>query len=219
MHMNVLSVCLSWGMQCLQRPEEGIGSFRTGISDGCEPSCGRWEWENLHPLEEQPVLSMHWAICPAPRQHFLYARNYSVSLSLSLIQSHLNAMLRLRYKAACGTARSRTQWGIRGWIICTASHAPLRANPSSVPLDTMDALCDKWSVTAMYGVFSVWLQFAARHFVRIWLRVRPVKLLAYVVMRDSARSDRCLDTGILPGQAGLLLAFRKLQVLLFKSAV
>jgi hypothetical protein len=41
--------------RCLWRPEEGIRSLGTGVTDGCELSCEFWE-SNLGPLEEQPVL-------------------------------------------------------------------------------------------------------------------------------------------------------------------
>ena len=40
---------------CLQRPENGVGIHGTGITDGCELPCGRWEL-NPGPLEEQAVL-------------------------------------------------------------------------------------------------------------------------------------------------------------------
>ena len=39
----------------LQRPEEGTGFPRTGVTNGCEPPRGYWE-SNPGPLEEQPVL-------------------------------------------------------------------------------------------------------------------------------------------------------------------
>ena len=40
---------------CLQRSEEGVGSPRTGVIDGCEPPC-RCQELNSGLLEEQPVL-------------------------------------------------------------------------------------------------------------------------------------------------------------------
>ena len=49
--MYVYHVC-AW---CLWRPEEGIRSPGTGVTDGCEPPYGYWE-SNLGPLEEQQVL-------------------------------------------------------------------------------------------------------------------------------------------------------------------
>ena len=57
MHMGVMPVlCLdtmcAW---CAWRPEEGAGSFGTGVTDDGEPPCGCW-MPNLGPLEEQPVL-------------------------------------------------------------------------------------------------------------------------------------------------------------------
>jgi hypothetical protein len=36
---------------CPWRPEEGIGSPRTGVPDGNDPLCGYWEL-NPGPLEE-----------------------------------------------------------------------------------------------------------------------------------------------------------------------
>lgn len=52
-----LSVCLSFCLciTCVQhpwRPEEGIKSSRTGVSDTCEPSWRHWK-SNLGPLEQQ----------------------------------------------------------------------------------------------------------------------------------------------------------------------
>lgn len=40
---------------CLQRSEEGIGSPRTGVIDGCKPTCG-YRASNLSPLQEQQML-------------------------------------------------------------------------------------------------------------------------------------------------------------------
>ena len=42
-------------VQCLQRPEEGLISPETRVTDGCELLCGCWEL-NLGLLEEQSVL-------------------------------------------------------------------------------------------------------------------------------------------------------------------
>ena len=42
-------------MQCPQRPEKATEFPGTGVTDGCEPTCGCWEL-NLGPLKEQPVL-------------------------------------------------------------------------------------------------------------------------------------------------------------------
>ena len=41
---------------CPQRPEEGIGSPGTEVTDNCKPPCGCWEL-NSGLLEDQPVLS------------------------------------------------------------------------------------------------------------------------------------------------------------------
>ena len=49
-----ISVCYMDTL-CLLRSEEGIGSPRTGITDGCESPGGRWEL-NFGPLQEQQVL-------------------------------------------------------------------------------------------------------------------------------------------------------------------
>jgi hypothetical protein len=43
------------GVQCPQRPEEGIQSLRTGIRVCCQTTCGYQEW-NPGPLDEHPVL-------------------------------------------------------------------------------------------------------------------------------------------------------------------
>ena len=37
-----------------KRPEDGIGSLGTEVTDGCELPCGFWE-SNLGPLEGQPA--------------------------------------------------------------------------------------------------------------------------------------------------------------------
>ena len=42
-------------MQCPQRPEEGIGTPGTGVTDNCELPCEYWE-SNLGLPEEQTVL-------------------------------------------------------------------------------------------------------------------------------------------------------------------
>jgi hypothetical protein len=42
---------------CLQRPEEGVGLHRTGVTHGWEPSYRCWE-SNSNPLKEQPVPFM-----------------------------------------------------------------------------------------------------------------------------------------------------------------
>lgn len=34
----------------LWRPEEDVGTPRTGVLDGCKLPCGYWEW-NLSPLK------------------------------------------------------------------------------------------------------------------------------------------------------------------------
>jgi hypothetical protein len=51
--MYVCTVCV----QCPPRLEEGVGTPRTGTTDGCKFSCGCWE-SNFDPLEEQPMLLM-----------------------------------------------------------------------------------------------------------------------------------------------------------------
>ena len=48
-----VSVCTTF-TKCPQRPEEGVRSPGTGITEGCELPRGYWEL-NLGPLEEQPV--------------------------------------------------------------------------------------------------------------------------------------------------------------------
>lgn len=59
MHMRVLPEPLSvyhvsaWSSR---RPEEGVGSSATGVTDDCEPLCGCLEL-NLGPSKEEPVLS------------------------------------------------------------------------------------------------------------------------------------------------------------------
>ena len=58
MCVDILPACMSVHRVlpgALRRPEEGVGSPGTGITDGCEPPCGCWE-SNPGPLEEQPVL-------------------------------------------------------------------------------------------------------------------------------------------------------------------
>jgi hypothetical protein len=47
--MILVTMC-SW-YQC--RPEQGIRSPGTGVTDSCDLPCGFWE---LNPLEEHPVL-------------------------------------------------------------------------------------------------------------------------------------------------------------------
>lgn len=58
MRMNVSLVCLSVFHLCaryLQRPEEGVESPRTRVTDACELSCRYWKL-NLGRLEVQQVL-------------------------------------------------------------------------------------------------------------------------------------------------------------------
>jgi hypothetical protein len=53
-HVGVLAACVSvyyiraW---CLWRPEEGIGSRGTGVTESCKLPCGGWEL-NPNPQEE-----------------------------------------------------------------------------------------------------------------------------------------------------------------------
>lgn len=49
---------------CTWRSEKGIGSWRTGVVEGCELSYGFWEWNPVL-LEEHPVFS-RWVPSPAP---------------------------------------------------------------------------------------------------------------------------------------------------------
>jgi hypothetical protein len=46
MYVYVLYTCL-----VAAEIRRDIASHETGLTDGCEPSCGCWEL-NLHPLEE-----------------------------------------------------------------------------------------------------------------------------------------------------------------------
>jgi hypothetical protein len=180
-----------WGRQCLQRPEDGIRSIGSRISDGCK-HCGRWE-------TTEPASSGRAASAQHTLRHLSSPMSTpsictSYSLSLSHLQGHLNAMLRLRYKAASGRARSRTPW-LWAWIVCTSSRTPWRPNQSSVPLDTVDALCDKrcWSQRLMgcplcgctphplAGYLSSGSEKGS--FWKPLTPVRPIKLLAYVVIR------------------------------------
>lgn len=61
-----MDVCLSvhhmcaW---CLPRPESGVRCPKTGVTDGCEPSCVCWE-SNLGPPEGRPVLTAE--LSPSP---------------------------------------------------------------------------------------------------------------------------------------------------------
>ncbi|CAO2630728.1 hypothetical protein LEMLEM_LOCUS20997, partial [Lemmus lemmus] len=43
-------------VQCPRRPEEGIRSPGTGVTDGCDPPCWRWD-SNLDPMEEAGLSS------------------------------------------------------------------------------------------------------------------------------------------------------------------
>ena len=54
--MGILVACM-YAAWCLDPMEtrKGMVSPGTGITDSCEPPCGRWEL-NPGPLEEQPVL-------------------------------------------------------------------------------------------------------------------------------------------------------------------
>jgi hypothetical protein len=54
MYVNVL-LTYHLHVWCPWRPEEGIGSLRTGVMDGCESLCGFQE-SNPGPLQEQHVL-------------------------------------------------------------------------------------------------------------------------------------------------------------------
>lgn len=56
--MDILSACVSVCHLCawhLQRPDKGIRSPGSGITDGCDWLCGCWELK-LSPLEEQQAL-------------------------------------------------------------------------------------------------------------------------------------------------------------------
>ena len=65
--MYVCHVC-AW---CSQRPEEGVRSPTTAVTDGCEPPCGYWEL-NLGPPEKHPV---HLTTKPALQPlDFLFSR-------------------------------------------------------------------------------------------------------------------------------------------------
>lgn len=61
----------------IRRPEEGIESSGTGVTDICKSQYGWWE-SNLGPLQEQPgsVLN-HWAIALAPDLEPLIFMTYS----------------------------------------------------------------------------------------------------------------------------------------------
>jgi hypothetical protein len=50
-------VCVPCGYKCSQRPEEGVGSPRVGVTDSCKPPIMGTHWEmNSGPLEEQQTL-------------------------------------------------------------------------------------------------------------------------------------------------------------------
>jgi hypothetical protein len=57
MCLSVLSACVhAYHMGTVPtEAREGIWSFGTGVTDGCEPPCECWEL-NLSLLDEQPVL-------------------------------------------------------------------------------------------------------------------------------------------------------------------
>lgn len=52
MFVNLRHICKC---MCLQRPEKGVRSFRSGVTDGYEQPCGLWKF-NWGPLEEQAVF-------------------------------------------------------------------------------------------------------------------------------------------------------------------
>lgn len=59
---------------CLERPEKGIGSFKTGVIGKCRAAYGCWK-SNPGLLEVQlallPWLSDEWSCHPSPWKHFL----------------------------------------------------------------------------------------------------------------------------------------------------
>lgn len=58
-----LHACLSATcMQCQGRPEEGVGSSGTAVTDGCKMPCGCWQWKPGL-LQEQPVFSALRHLC------------------------------------------------------------------------------------------------------------------------------------------------------------
>ena len=65
---------------CMQRPEEGIRSLGTGVTDGCELPCGCWEW-NPGPLQEQQLYLIPKPSLQVPRQLFWIKISFGVRLS------------------------------------------------------------------------------------------------------------------------------------------
>jgi hypothetical protein len=57
--------------QYQHRPEEGIRSSGTGVTDSCELLSGCWEL-NHGPLEEQASVLNRWAVSPASWKLFMF---------------------------------------------------------------------------------------------------------------------------------------------------
>lgn len=70
---------------CPESSEEGIGSPKAGVMDGCVPSCGFWEL-NPGPLQEQVLLTAE-----PPLHPFLPSQSYGPSAKHSHSQSLSNA--------------------------------------------------------------------------------------------------------------------------------
>ena len=66
----LLSQMSTYYMQCLQRPEEGIGSPETGVLNSRKLTCGCWE-SIPGPLEEQLVLLTLEPSRQPPKEWFL----------------------------------------------------------------------------------------------------------------------------------------------------
>lgn len=113
------------------------------------------------------------------------------------------------------------------WVLDTLSHSPLIAGSSSVAVDTVCAPVTTWSLPSWATWFcSTWMYLCpAMHrlgcgseirllgiFVSSQLRIRSLKLLAYVALGGGA-AWRCWEWWTncitLPAGAGLSLAFSK----------
>lgn len=104
---------------CSRRPEEGIGSLGTGVTDGWEPPRGHWE-VNLHRLEEQPVIALNRrTISPAPwnRRSKTRPRCCHSPFVLSLVRMVLNVPWSPVESGWQGRELAGGLWGDQGSVL------------------------------------------------------------------------------------------------------
>lgn len=103
-HVRLCTTCI----QYLQRPDEGVRLPRTGVTDGCWPSCGSWAL-NPSSAEEQSTLltnelshlSNPWSILKGWKVWFLIALSRIKSFCLFYMASGKGEMKIIQPKRVC----------------------------------------------------------------------------------------------------------------------